>query len=102
MGTLVERVSSEKLQKAAEMLRVAAHPQRLAILELLGGEKQYSNSELQTILGIEQAILSQHLTLLRDKGLVDFRKEGKNSFYFLKHTDFMNIINCLENCCKKL
>jgi DNA-binding transcriptional ArsR family regulator len=102
MGTLVERVSTEKLQKAVEMLRVAAHPQRLAILELLGGEKQYSNSELQTILGIEQAILSQHLTLLRDKGLVDFRKEGKSSFYFLKHTDFMNIIHCLENCCAKL
>ena len=102
METLQQRITPEKLQKAAEMLRTAAHPQRLAILELLGGEKQYSNSELQTILGIEQAILSQHLTLLRDKGLVDFRKEGKNSFYFLKHTDFMNIINCLENCCAKL
>ena len=102
MKTLSERISPEKLQKSAEMLRTAAHPQRLAILEVLGGEKQYSNSELQELLGIEQAILSQHLTLLRDKGLVDFRKEGKNSFYFLKHPDFLNIIHCLENCCANL
>jgi DNA-binding transcriptional ArsR family regulator len=102
MDTLKERISPEKLQKAAEMLRTAAHPQRLAILEVLGGETQYSVSELQNLLQIEQAILSQHLTLLRDKGLVDFRKEGKSSYYFLKHPDFLNIINCLENCCAKL
>lgn len=102
MDILARRISPDKLQKAAEMLKVAAHPQRLAILDLLGSGKRYNNTELQELLHIEQAILSQHLILMRDKGLVDYIKEGKHTYYFLRHPDFMNIISCLENCCHKL
>jgi DNA-binding transcriptional ArsR family regulator len=102
MNILAQRISPDKLQKATEMLKVAAHPQRLAILDLLGSGERYNNTEIQDLLGIEQAIVSQHLVLMRDKGLVDYIKEGKNSYYFLRHPDFMNIIRCLEHCCEKI
>ncbi len=100
--TLEQRVGTEKLVRASELLKVAAHPQRLAILDLLGRNKRLCVTDLMDLLGVEQAILSQHLTLMRDKGLVDFAKEGKYSFYFLTQPDFMKIIRNIEHCCETL
>ncbi len=100
--TLDERIGTEKLVRASEMLRAAAHPQRLAILDLLGTKRRLCVSDLTDLLGIEQAIISQHLTLMRDKGLLGVEKEGKYSFYFLEHPGFLKIIRDLENCCEHL
>lgn len=100
--TLDERIGTEKLVKASELLKVAAHPQRLAILDLLGGKRRMCVSDLMEVLGIEQAILSQHLTLMRDKGLLGVEKEGKYSFYYLQQPGFLKIIKDLENCCEHL
>lgn len=100
--TLDQRVGAEKLVRASELLKVAAHPQRLAILDLLGRNKRLCVLDLTDLLGLEQAILSQHLTLMRDKGLVDFEKEGKYSFYYLAQPDFMKIIKNIEHCCETL
>jgi len=101
-GTLDQRVGAEKLGRASELLKVAAHPQRLAILDLLGRNKRLCVMDLSDLLDMEQAILSQHLTLMRDKGLVDFEKEGKYSFYFLAQPDFIKIIRNIEHCCENL
>lgn len=101
-STLDERVGSDKLTKASELLRAAAHPQRLAILDVLGHHKRLCNREIQELLGIEQAILSQHLTLMRDKGLLEFEKEGKFTHWRLKRPEFLKIVLCLENCCPNL
>ena len=100
--TLDERLGLDKLIRASEMLKVAAHPQRLAILDLLGTRRRLCVSDLTDLLGIEQAILSQHLTLMRDKGLLGVQKEGKYSFYHLEQPGFLKIIKDLENCCDKL
>lgn len=100
--TLDERIGTDKLVRASEMLKVAAHPQRLAILDLLGGKKRMCVSDLTEVLGIEQAILSQHLTLMRDKGLLGVEKEGKYSYYYLQQPGFLKIIKDLENCCEHL
>ncbi|HPF90322.1 MAG: helix-turn-helix transcriptional regulator [Flavobacteriales bacterium] len=100
--TLDERIGAEKLVRASEMLKVAAHPQRLAILDLLGGRRRMCVSDLMNALGIEQAILSQHLTLMRDKGLLGVEREGKYSFYHLEQPGFLKIIKDLETCCERL
>ena len=99
---LSERVGAEKLLRASEMLKVAAHPQRLAILDLLGSKQRMCVNDLAEALGIEQAILSQHLTLMRDKGLVRCEKDGRYSFYHLQQPGFLKIIRDLENCCEHL
>jgi DNA-binding transcriptional ArsR family regulator len=100
--TLDERLGMEKLVRASELLKVAAHPQRLAILDLLGGARRMCVNDLVEALGIEQAILSQHLTLMRDRGLLGVEREGKYSYYFLEQPGFLKIIKDLENCCKDL
>lgn len=100
--TLDERIGTDRLQRVSELLRVAAHPQRLAILDLLGGKRRMCVNDLVVALGIEQAILSQHLALMRDKGLLRVQKEGKYSFYRVQHPGFLRIIRNLEVCSEEL
>jgi len=102
LPTLNERIAPEKLVRASDMLRAAAHPQRLAILDLLGTRRRLCVSDLTDLLGIEQALLSQHLTLMREKGLLGVQKEGKYSFYHLEQPGFLKIIKDLEGCCEHL
>jgi len=57
-----------------------AHPTRLHVLDLLkSGEKTVN--ELVREVGLTQANLSQHLTVLREVGVVETRKEGPNVYY---------------------
>src|SRR5271157_2639949 len=65
-----------------KILRVVADPNRLRILLLLKGE-ELSVAELQEILGMGQSTISTHLSQLRQAGLVEDRRTGKNSLYRL-------------------
>jgi DNA-binding transcriptional ArsR family regulator len=55
--------------------------------------------EIQDALNIEQAIASQHLTLMEDKGVLISEKVGRNKYVSLKFPNMKNIVTCLENCC---
>src|ERR1700709_1081873 len=63
-------------------LRLAADPNRLRILLLLEQE-ELSVAELQEILAKGQSQISTHLSQLKQAGLVEDRRMGKNSFYRL-------------------
>jgi len=63
-------------------LRVLADPNRLRILLLLRNE-ELSVAELQEILAMGQSTISTHLAQLRQAGLVEDRRTGKNSLYKL-------------------
>src|ERR1700761_2151726 len=63
-------------------LRVVADPNRLRILLLLRGE-ELSVAELQEILVMGQSTISTHLSQLKQAGLVEDRRTGKNSLYSL-------------------
>ena len=63
-------------------LRLAADPNRLRLLLLLEQE-ELSVAELQDILGKGQSQISTHLAQLKQAGLVDDRRTGKNAFYRL-------------------
>ena len=75
----------KKLEEAASKLRVIAHPMRIAIIELLLDNKKLNVTEIYGALGIEQASASHHLNLLKNKGILSSKRDGKNTFYFLKH-----------------
>ncbi|MHB8483263.1 MAG: ArsR/SmtB family transcription factor [Nitrospiria bacterium] len=64
----------------AEICSALAHPVRLQILDLLsGGEK--NSGQLLEILEIPKANLSQHLSVLKDAGLIKSRREGLFQFF---------------------
>ena len=66
----------------AEKLKVLADTTRLAVLESLMDKPRHVG-ELMELLGVEQSLLSHHLALLRDAGLVDAIRDGKAVLYQL-------------------
>ena len=68
------------LQFKAQVLKALAHPTRLALTELLM-DGELCVCELIESLGLEQAIISKHLQVLRKAGLVVSRKDGLNIYY---------------------
>lgn len=72
----------DTVQKRADLLKALAHPTRLQIvMELLKGTKCVT--DIQEILPASQANISQHLTVLRNAGLVDFAQDGAQRCYYV-------------------
>src|SRR3989337_4096623 len=67
-------------QLHAELCKTLANPIRLEILSLLRDGKK-SVSELAVLTGVRQATVSQHLAVLRQRGVVSTRREGINVYY---------------------
>lgn len=99
MNTIMERLTYDKLDEAANMLRAAAHPIRMGIIDLLQGEKRLTVTEIYEALNIEQAVASHHLRILKDRGILNSQRDGKNTYYFLKHQRLSQVVNCVERCC---
>jgi DNA-binding transcriptional ArsR family regulator len=66
----------------ADLCKAFSDPKRLVIIaELRKGQK--SVGDLVRILATPQAVVSRHLGVLRERGVVDARREGTNIFYSL-------------------
>ena len=79
-----------------KILRVVADPNRLRILLLLERE-ELSVAELQEILAMGQSTISTHLSQLKQAGLVEDRRTGKNSLYRLKRENGAGVLAELLN-----
>ena len=94
-------LSVEKLEKAANMLKAIAHPMRIAIISHLQNGKKLTVSEIHELLDIEQSTTSHHLGMLKDKGVLSSKRDGNNTFYFLKDNKFSDLLLCINKCtCK--
>lgn len=70
------------LRGKAALLRLLGHPVRLAIvMELSAGPKCVT--DIQELLDVQQANVSQHLAALRHERIVDYHEEGKLRCYYL-------------------
>ncbi|MBN1818277.1 MAG: helix-turn-helix transcriptional regulator [Sedimentisphaerales bacterium] len=89
---------AEKFRKPARVLKTVGHPDRLAIVEMLEhGER--SVNEIAEALGAKQAITSQHLTLMRDKGVLYARREGTKVFYGIENKNVIRLLHCIYQSC---
>lgn len=91
-------LTAEQLDKAANMLKAIAHPMRIAIINHLEEGKQLTVTEIHEKLGIEQSTTSHHLGILKDKGVLASKREGKNTYYYLKHDILTSIVECISKC----
>jgi DNA-binding transcriptional ArsR family regulator len=82
-------------REMAELLKVMAHHYRLEILQKLENDV-LCVSDMEEILGTGQSNISQHLSILRRAGLVDFYVEGKQRCYFLKDPKALDILKDLR------
>ena len=83
-------------EAAAALLRAMSGKARLLVLcNLVHGER--SVGELQRIVGLSQSALSQHLALLREDGLVAFRRESQTLFYRVSDPRAARILKLLKD-----
>ena len=91
-------IDIKKLEDAANRLRVLSHPMRIAIIELLSVTNKMNVTEIYSKLKIEQAAASHHLSMLKNKGMLKSKREGRNTYYFLKQEALKQIIDCIKKC----
>lgn len=88
----------EQLEKAVNMLKAIAHPMRISIISLLEDGRRMTVTEIHEKLDIEQSTTSHHLGILKDKGVLLSKREGKNTHYFLKNENLSKILDCIGRC----
>ncbi len=88
----------EEVEKAASMMKAISHPMRLTILGYLGDHKQLNVTEIHQLLGVEQSTASHHLGILKDKGILTSKRQGKNTLYYLSHKNLSKLVRCISEC----
>ena len=76
----------------ARLFKALMHPARLAILEILR-EGEECVCHMEAILGYRQAYISQQLSVLREAGLLQDRREGWNVFYRVIRPEVYDIMD---------
>lgn len=80
----MSKALAPRADQAAAFLKGLANPHRLLILcALAEGEKNVAT--LIRVTGIAPTSMSQHLSKLKDEGVVDFRRDHRTLTYFIIH-----------------
>ena len=82
-------------QFKAEIFQALAHPTRIAILEQLR-DGELTVSSFVERLGLEQANLSQHLSVLRARQIVVTRKAGNQVFYSVRDRVMIDLLDVMR------
>lgn len=77
-----------------------ASDQRIRVLELLK-EKELSSAELINALELDASVVSRHLMMLRNMGLVSARKEGVALYFSIAHDSVFDIIDLATKMIKE-
>ncbi len=82
-------------EQIAEILRAIAHPSRIKILQILENEQRCVR-DLERLVKIKQSNLSQHLRILKDKGILNCERKGMEVCYQIKEKKILDIINFMK------
>lgn len=86
-------------ERVAEVLKAVAHPVRLQIVELLEKGEMYVG-QIMEALGGKQAVTSQQLTLMRNKGVLASRREGVKVYYRIENPNVIQLLHCMYKHCE--
>lgn len=94
---LKEILTPEAVEDTAHVLRCLGHPLRLRILDVLEKGRESTVTEIYGALGVEQAVASQHLTTMWDKGILRRRKDGVHVYYSIGDERALKVLDCVRN-----
>ena len=78
-------------------LFLLGHPERFRIIDFLVGRgEEVRVTEIYRSLGMQQAIASQHLITLRDRGILTSRPVGTSRLYSLSHPMIADLLNAVR------
>ena len=96
-GNEREPLAGTDIERFADILKALASPARLRIVNILaGGERTVT--ELCSISGLKQSLVSQQLKILRLSNIVMSRKDVPHRYYSLKERNVIRMLNCLSKC----
>ena len=85
----------EDIREASEALKAMAHPLRLKILCLVG-HNELMVQEIVDAVGTSQSNISQHLAVMRERGLLASRKEANKVFYRIEDPRILKMIGMMR------
>ncbi|OQP63805.1 hypothetical protein A3860_22975 [Niastella vici] len=80
---MAQTTKKKIIQELAEMLKAIAHPDRLAILQLLSSSRDrwLTVKVIYEKLKLQQPVASRHLNILKSAGVVSRKQEGQKIYY---------------------
>ncbi len=84
------------IARAAQYLKAMSHPLRLKILCTLGNDR-VSVQDIVEKVGTTQSNISQHLGILRDKGILACHKDANRVYYFIENPSTLQLIHKLRD-----
>ncbi|NPV27453.1 MAG: winged helix-turn-helix transcriptional regulator [Firmicutes bacterium] len=80
----------------ADLLKSLGHPTRIRILEFLH-DKEMCACEIHPALDLEQSNVSQHLAVLRERGILETRREGTMIIYRVRDPKVFELLELLQD-----
>lgn len=86
------------LERLVPMIRAAAHPLRIRILDYLDQEGEPRTVSLITeACGVGQAFVSQQLRILKDQGIVSCQRQGNCVLYSIADRSILHLVHCIRS-----
>lgn len=85
----------DDIERASRSLKAMSHPLRLKILCTLG-DQEVSVQEIVDYVGTSQSNISQHLAILRDKGILASRKDANRVYYRVSDFRTLQLIGMMR------
>ena len=86
----------EHIEQASRAMKAMSHPLRLKILCVLG-DQEVSVQDIVDQVGTTQSNISQHLAILRDKGVLRTRKDANRVYYRVGDTRTLRLISLMRD-----
>lgn len=85
----------EDIERASRSIKAMSHPLRLKILCALG-DREVNVQDIVSMVGTSQSNISQHLAILRDKGILASRKDANRVFYRVSDARTLALIGMMR------
>ncbi|MBN1806029.1 MAG: helix-turn-helix transcriptional regulator [Sedimentisphaerales bacterium] len=93
-------MNEKTAEHVSQVLKALAHPVRLQIVEILKN-RQMCVGDIVNALGGKQAITSQQLNMMKDKGILSCRRDGVKVYYQIENKNVIKLLNCIHDHCEQ-
>jgi ArsR family transcriptional regulator len=91
-----DKVDERQLDFVYELFRAIAHPLRIEIMNYIGKKGETNVQSIYHSLDIPQSVTSQQLKILKDVGLVKFKRHSKERIYSVNYELLGSVQQCIK------
>lgn len=92
------------INQASRAIKAMGHPLRLKLMCVLAAKGEVSVQDLVAVVGTSQSNISQHLSILREREILNCRKDANKVFYHISDEKILRLMELLRNtfCSSKI